>query len=246
MSRIVFRRGEFRRYAVESEKLHIGGKIGTNIWKGDEIEFDGYTLRYDGAEHACPHIKGAIKMGWLVPSSNYDSSRVVEPQRAKIKVRPAQDAGQEANRKPRIITTVDNEERSVGNFRDIRERTEQAREPMTAEERRAQRPRHRGGAFEVDNDRQIVSYLNDPAPEPVQVRARQTPPRQAQREAPRQAPRVSMSQEPSGQRTEVTQGQEGVVAKRIGKPQYRTKVTQQTRAPRSENYAHLNRGVGID
>lgn len=63
----VFKIGDFRPYVVKADKIHVGGEVEIDIFEGDEIEFDGTTLRYDGSDYHCPQLKGAINRGWLSP-----------------------------------------------------------------------------------------------------------------------------------------------------------------------------------
>lgn len=245
--RHIFRRGEFHLYIVAREELHLGGKLATTLQEGDQVLFDGYTVKFDGADYVMPQVKGAIKEQWLVREDLYDGGfDAPPPQPAGVRVRPAQDAGREANRRPMGMPTVQEEERFVGNFRRIRDATKEARRPMSREEKmaqRGQRTAHRQHAYEVEdaNDGRIVDYLDSPAPPPQPVRA--------QRRAPRRAPRAV--QQPTAQDTREhvldNHGQQGVAVKQLGKPTFDSKVTANTRVPKDPNYSSLNGGrVGIE
>lgn len=87
-SKIQFTKGEFQTFRVTTQ-VHLG-RLERYLAKDDEIEFDGHTLKFEGAEHSIPQLRGAVLSGWLVPSS--DTTSVYTPAPANITIRPAQAA----------------------------------------------------------------------------------------------------------------------------------------------------------
>lgn len=97
------------------------GMAGLAVQRGMEIGFDGYNVQIAGRPaQPLPTFKGAIKTGWAVPEASYDpSAGPAAPQRANIKVRPADTGNPTALRAPSsMISTTDAEEQIVGNYAD--------------------------------------------------------------------------------------------------------------------------------
>lgn len=86
-----FQAGHFKPYRATT-KVHLG-QIETDIFEGDVVEFDGQTLKYGGQDFAVPTVRGAIKIGWLVPADDNVSQYI--PQPAGVRVKPAQSTGNE-------------------------------------------------------------------------------------------------------------------------------------------------------
>jgi hypothetical protein len=108
MTQIKFAPGVFIEFtATRSFGL---GNSGVKVVKGTQLEFDGSTVRYAGAEYPFPQLRGALTTGWIVQSDDYDES---DPsygvrQSANIQVRPAVEPTNPADRAQasRSATTV--------------------------------------------------------------------------------------------------------------------------------------------
>lgn len=95
------------------------GMAGITVQRGMEIGFDGYSIQVAGRPaQPLPTFKGAIKTGWAVPEAAYDPAAGPGlPQRANIKVGPADGGNPAAPRASRsMLATTDAEEQVVGNY----------------------------------------------------------------------------------------------------------------------------------
>lgn len=93
MSDFQFTTGVFRDFKATT-RFHLG-KIQTDVYKDSIVQFDGSTLKLDGASYSLPEIRSAIKAGWLTPVESSISDYA--PQSANVKVRSAQDKGKAAS-----------------------------------------------------------------------------------------------------------------------------------------------------
>ena len=73
----MYSKGDFHTYRAIT-KIHLGA-LSDNLAEGEEVEFDGFTMRRGGDEHALHSLRGAIKVGWLVPHDAPDASYVPQP-----------------------------------------------------------------------------------------------------------------------------------------------------------------------
>jgi len=64
----LYKKGEFKEYVAESP-IYIGAHE-IKIEEGDEIETDGYVLKYGGEDYPTPSIRGAIDRGYFVLKGN--------------------------------------------------------------------------------------------------------------------------------------------------------------------------------
>lgn len=63
---IKWMRGTFLKFIAQM-KIRIGGAaVPLEIHEGDEFDYDGSVLRYAGAEHPTPSVRGAVRNGWAV------------------------------------------------------------------------------------------------------------------------------------------------------------------------------------
>jgi hypothetical protein len=98
-----------------AKKTFTLGVTQINIVEGGEVLFDGSVVIVDDQRIPYPNLRGAVKMGWLVPTSTYDADVTLAPASANIQVRNAvgtqQNAGQPVGKS--MISTVQNDERIV-------------------------------------------------------------------------------------------------------------------------------------
>jgi len=111
-----FSKGDFRAYRATT-KIHLG-KIERDIFEGDIIEFDGHTLKHGGEEFALSTVRGAISAGWFVDSTDNVSKYI--PQKAGIKIRPAQAADIRNRGEEMEVVEASDEERVVGTLADAK------------------------------------------------------------------------------------------------------------------------------
>ena len=69
--------GVFKVFRVLT-KIHLGA-LGTDLDKGTMISFDGTVLRHGTQDHTFPALRGAIKVGWVVPDSSTASEYTPRP-----------------------------------------------------------------------------------------------------------------------------------------------------------------------
>jgi len=70
-------KGEFQTFRTIT-KIHLGA-LSDNLHEGEEVEFDGFTMRRGGETHPLHSLRGAIKAGWLIPQDAPDARYVPKP-----------------------------------------------------------------------------------------------------------------------------------------------------------------------
>lgn len=107
-----YAKGQFQVFRAIT-KIHLGS-LSENLMEGEEVEFDGFTLRRGGQEHALHQLRGAIKVGWLVPQEAPETQYV--PQPAGVVVHRADGSGEEEIN----ITTASEEDVNMGTLQQVR------------------------------------------------------------------------------------------------------------------------------
>lgn len=115
MGTIRFERGKFQAFRA-IVGFHLGS-FAQSLSEGDEVLFDGTTLRIGPEDRAYPQLAKAISLGWLVPADQEGGSYV--PQPAGIELRPAEARGRERGPAMRVGVVAD-EERDVGRRKEVR------------------------------------------------------------------------------------------------------------------------------
>lgn len=114
MDPIRFRPGQMITFI--STKSFALGSTGYNIADGMEVLFDGTNVEVGGNKFTLPTLRGAIRLGWLVPADQYDpDAPMMANPSANIQVRSANDLGQNPMQPARkgAITTIESDERIV-------------------------------------------------------------------------------------------------------------------------------------
>lgn len=101
MSDFTFKKGTFVQLKANST-IHLG-RLERNIYEGDVVEFDGFSLKFNGQQTDMPELKAGLKRGWLALVEESASEPVVEVTLAK----PA------PAKKEMPVQTVYDEERAV-------------------------------------------------------------------------------------------------------------------------------------
>ncbi len=101
MSDFTFKKGTFVQLKANST-IHLG-RLERNIYEGDVVEFDGFSLKFNGQQTDMPELKAGLKRGWLALVEESASEPVVE-------VAPAPPA---PAKKEMPVQTVYDEERAV-------------------------------------------------------------------------------------------------------------------------------------
>jgi len=119
---IQFKSGQAVRYiATRSFTLGLPGNQSFPITNGMELDYDGTYVTANGhPPMSVPQLRGAVKQGWVVPEADYDSEDQTSsiPRSAGISMRNADGGNPMDPQKPRVaVTTVDAEEREVGDVR---------------------------------------------------------------------------------------------------------------------------------
>lgn len=107
-----YAKGNFHTFRAVT-KIHLGA-ISDNLHEGEEVEYDGTTMKRGGAEVVMPNLRAAISIGWLVPSTDTTSKYV--PQPAGVKVHRADGSSKEVV----DLTTVSEEDVEVGGLNEVR------------------------------------------------------------------------------------------------------------------------------
>lgn len=101
MSDFTFKKGTFVQLKANST-IHLG-RLERNIYEGDIVEFDGFSLKFNGQQTDMPELKAGLKRGWLALVEGAVSEPVAEV--APAPVAPA--------KKEMPVQTVYDEERAV-------------------------------------------------------------------------------------------------------------------------------------
>ena len=108
-----YTKGEFHTFRTVT-KIHLGA-ISENLLEGEEVDFDGYTMRRGGTDHPMHSLRGAIKAGWLVPFKAPATKYV--PQPAGVKVHKADGL---SKGEVDLGFAVDQDDVSVGSLQEVR------------------------------------------------------------------------------------------------------------------------------
>lgn len=114
---ITYKIGEPQRFVV-ARNFTLGNLGGKKLTAGDELLFDGTHITFDGHQAiSLPEFRGVIKQGWVKLASQYDANdqSASIPRSAGIQIRDAQGGNPMEPKSRTPITTVDAEEREVGN-----------------------------------------------------------------------------------------------------------------------------------
>lgn len=101
MSDFTFKKGTFVQLKANST-IHLG-RLERNIYEGDIVEFDGFSLKFNGQQTDMPELKAGLKRGWLALVEEGSSEPVAEVAPAPVV----------AKKKEMPIQTVYDEERAV-------------------------------------------------------------------------------------------------------------------------------------
>jgi len=85
MSDFTFKKGTFVQLKANST-IHLG-RLERNIYEGDIVEFDGFSLKFNGQQTDMPELKAGLKRGWLalVEESSEPVEVVVQAPAAPVK-----------------------------------------------------------------------------------------------------------------------------------------------------------------
>jgi hypothetical protein len=168
-----YTKGTFRTFRAVA-KVHLGS-IQSNLLEGEAVDFDGFTMKRGGEEHPLHALRGAIKVGWLVPQDAPQTKYV--PQPAGVKVHKADGIStDEIN----VGFDVDRDDVNVGSLQEIRPKNAPATHKASNAGQKSD-VRSGGGVNEADgkvvarfrtsakqaavqigkNDRQVVQSLDN-------------------------------------------------------------------------------------
>lgn len=129
MSEFKFKKGEFVQLKANSV-IHLG-RLERNIYEGDIVEFDGFSLKFNGQSTDMPELKAGIKRGWLTILDTVAEATPVAPEAtpepvAKPDPKPA------PAKKEMAVQKVYDEERSVAEV-NPKEEAPKAKFPLVVE-----------------------------------------------------------------------------------------------------------------
>lgn len=109
---IQFTRGNFITLRA-AKKVHLGA-VELDVYEGDQLEYDGQTLKFGGREYNVPNLRAGIRAGWFVAEGAYA---------AAPKAPAALAAPTLSDKLRRPVQTIEDDERQVGfATRDARDR----------------------------------------------------------------------------------------------------------------------------
>lgn len=101
------------------------GNSGVSVPAGSEVGFDGMMVYYAGQQISMPQLRGALRIGWLVPKDDYDPEDISAqiPQPAGVTLKHSTQGGNPLDpsvhqRQVEPVTTDENE-RTVGSVREM-------------------------------------------------------------------------------------------------------------------------------
>lgn len=109
---MTYAKGDYQTYRAVT-KIHLGA-ISDNLFEGEEVLYDGHTLKRGGGEHPMHTLRSAIKVGWLVPVE--DQTSVYIPQPAGVTVHRADGVSDEEIN----LATVYETDVNVGTLDEVR------------------------------------------------------------------------------------------------------------------------------
>ena len=109
MSDFTFKKGTFVQLKANST-IHLG-RLERNIYEGDIVEFDGFSLKFNGSQTDMPELKAGLKRGWLALVEEGAEPVVEAPTPAPVV----------AKKKEMPIQTVYDEERAVAEVKSKQE-----------------------------------------------------------------------------------------------------------------------------
>jgi hypothetical protein len=107
------------------------GQSGISVPAGSEILFDGTIVSFGGQNISMPQLRGAMRMGWLVPTADYDpnDNSASIPQPSGVQLRHSTQGGNPLDpsnhSRPVAPVTTDEQEREVGNVRQMADNAKQ-------------------------------------------------------------------------------------------------------------------------
>jgi hypothetical protein len=122
-TQIQFRSSDFQPFTIT--RNFTLGQTGISVPSGSVILFDGTIVEYGGQRISLPQFRGAIRMGWAVPSADYDPNdqSASIPRPAGVQLRHSTQGGNPLDpsnhSRPVAPVTTDEQERSVGNVREM-------------------------------------------------------------------------------------------------------------------------------
>jgi len=111
MSDFTFKKGTFVQLKANST-IHLG-RLERNIYEGDIVEFDGFSLKFNGSQTDMPELKAGLKRGWLALVEDGAEPVVEAPTPAPVV----------AKKKEMPIQTVYDEERAVAEVKPKEEKS---------------------------------------------------------------------------------------------------------------------------
>ena len=112
MSDFAFKKGTFVQLKANST-IHLG-RLERNIYEGDVVEFDGFSLKFNGSTTDMPELKAGLKRGWLsLVEGISESTASEEAPKKKVASSP---------KKEMPVQTVYDEERSVAEVSPAKEK----------------------------------------------------------------------------------------------------------------------------
>ena len=134
MSGLSFTRGDFKTLVARTT-IHLG-RLEKNIQAGDEVEYDGFNLKFLGEQISMPELKSGIKRGWLTvkeagmiippapvpepvakPRREMAIQKVYDEERAVAEVTPSAGAEETPKKFPLKVESGDVDTIEVSKFR---------------------------------------------------------------------------------------------------------------------------------
>jgi len=86
---IQWKRGDFRTYYALM-KIRVGGATEVSINSGDEFEYDGSVLKFEGREIPQPSLRGSFRQGWVSEEPPGEEGSYVPPKQATRNIASSQ------------------------------------------------------------------------------------------------------------------------------------------------------------
>jgi hypothetical protein len=170
---IRYRPGQMEKY-ITTKSFELGNS-GQKVLDGMEILFDGTNAELNGTRLILPTLRGAVKLGWMVPEDQYDPEAEISPNiSANIGFRPANDLGQNPLAPPKRVAAavVESDERVIMSRGERTAAAQQQTTQARAQQGRAGAFVARGNAPDVGGSEfgvEVNRILQTPAKSALQV-----------------------------------------------------------------------------
>lgn len=125
-----FTRGEFHWFRA-AMTMNVGA-LGRDLVEGQDVEFDGTVLRFEGESHNMPQLRGAIEKDWFaLRDSVVNTGHTPQPAGVKARLATAENPREKSARNLSLV--VSHDDTHVGTMADFKARRDGSVSPNSTE-----------------------------------------------------------------------------------------------------------------